>query len=343
MKKAILFFLTALIMLCACGKEPMTEEKQVNIAVFSSFADSRKDNKETKMELTDGSTTYVYNVTKYAANELEALLENIRSDKSPDLLLSCGDIIPTGAYFDNLYEYLDTDDSLKRDSFIPGFLNALEIDGGLYELWSDTELTAIAVSGSGQEATNATAENTLSFIADAGLSAFVDFGTMTCHFDSDEFMDLLRLSGSMGARELAWLTVDCMDAYTGYSLTDDMSYCFRRANLKSGMSIPVNSHEKEGAWLFIKNALALDTQKSKGMPVINEAYEWKKASLSDEQAAMLDTVLASAPRRATNAGEELRNIVISTGEKYLSGELSLEAAAELIQSSAGEYLRGRVC
>ncbi|MFQ9062949.1 MAG: hypothetical protein ACLR5X_15985 [Oscillospiraceae bacterium] len=154
------------------------------------------------------------------------LTTEIISGSVPDIFLTSD--LPIDKYaakgvIADLNTFMDGGDGLSRDYFVPQILNALEKDGKLYELpTSFTVTTAYALSSiaSQYDTWNVAAvqdamtqlqegatvfsdgwtKNTaLSNCLSRNLSAFVDWTTGKCEFDSEAFQQLLAFCNSFPA------------------------------------------------------------------------------------------------------------------------------------------------
>lgn len=165
------------------------------------------------------SAEYEYQAVHYNLNELDRLRADILAGKSPDLILYEDNIYYPGIHtdsdlFDDLYAYIDADETLSRDDFLPNLLEAMSRGGALRRIWSSTFIKTVAAPssavGDGKGMTVAdydriVAENDayqvrfrygyggvelLNWLAPQG-TFFVDRENGTCSFDSQEFRDLL--------------------------------------------------------------------------------------------------------------------------------------------------------
>lgn len=158
------------------------------------------------------------------------LMADIVSGNMPDIYdfsMTSIDTIPSSAQFarrgmlENLYPYIDNDPELSRSDFIPGVINALEINGGLYEVVPAFSLvtTFAASSAVGPEENwtydnlNSIVENSdffdsifdkhhdrmwmLGNIIDASGEKLVNWTEGKCYFESDYFRNLLETTKKM--------------------------------------------------------------------------------------------------------------------------------------------------
>lgn len=129
--------------------------------------------------------------------------------------------MPVGQYvsrglLEDLYPYIDSDEELSRDSFVPSILKAMEINGGLYQAssgfgiftvigrtdtvgadmgWTLDEMMAcLAEQPEGTELfqLGLTKADMLQYVCYMYMNDFVDWQTGTCRFDSTDFIKLLE-------------------------------------------------------------------------------------------------------------------------------------------------------
>lgn len=171
-------------------------------------------------EVNQSSTEYEYQTVHYSLNELDRLRADILAGECPDLILYDGDnvyhpgINTDNDLFDDLYPYIDADETLSREDFLPNLLEAMSRGGALRRMWSSTGISTMAASssvvggGKGlsvEDYDRIVAENDayqvrfrygfggvelLGWLAPQGMF-FVDRENGTCSFDSQEFRDLL--------------------------------------------------------------------------------------------------------------------------------------------------------
>lgn len=171
-------------------------------------------------EANQSSSEYEYQAVHYNLNELDRLRADILAGECPDMILYDGDnysypgINTDNDLFDDLYAYIDADETLSRGDFLPNLLEAMSRGGALRRMWSSTGIQTLAApspaAGSGKGLTVAdydriVAENDayqvrfrygyggvelLGWLAPQGMY-FVDRENGTCRFDSQEFRDLL--------------------------------------------------------------------------------------------------------------------------------------------------------
>ena len=166
-------------------------------------------------ELNNMASNFIYECTEYTEDEMDRLLTEIVAGNGPDLVLFNGQIDTSSAYFEDLYQYIDADEELSRDSFIPGLLSSLEINGQLHELWTGVQILTLAARKSDvgdisdlklsdyfrifEENSEyvaffqsfMTSSNLLSWIATISSGEYIDWKNGTCDFTDSSFGELL--------------------------------------------------------------------------------------------------------------------------------------------------------
>ena len=173
------------------------------------------------IEIVDYSVYGGENSTLSAAK----LMADIVAGNMPDIYdfsMSSVDTIPSSAQLarrgllENLYPYIDSDPELARSDFIPGIINSLEINGGLYEVVPAFSVVTTFASSSAvgseenwtYDALNSVVESSdffdtvfdkhhdrmwlLGNIVDASGKKLVDWSAGKCYFESDYFRNVLE-------------------------------------------------------------------------------------------------------------------------------------------------------
>lgn len=160
---------------------------------------------------------------------LQKLNTEILSGNVPDLFLfNTYDSMPVQQYIAkgilmDLWPLIDSDPELSREDLMTHFFDTLAVDGKLYQLTDSFTLATVAgktsVVGNGQswtmddltKALNQQPEGTSIFsnydtkdsiLQDCvarNAEAFIDWSTAQCHFDSQEFIDLLTFANQFPA------------------------------------------------------------------------------------------------------------------------------------------------
>lgn len=175
--------------------------------------------------LNASDSVYYYEMVEYTGEREEvsiALLSDIVSGNGPDLILHCGCLDTDSRFFEDLYPYIDADETLSREDFIPNLLSALEARGELHEIWSGTSvycysacvsdvgngkglsmdrLSEIAKQKDGCESVfnfGFHGESFLYWVGLYGCEDYIDKDTGTCHFNDPAFAEMLSWSKSDG-------------------------------------------------------------------------------------------------------------------------------------------------
>ena len=161
-------------------------------------------------------------IKKYADEDYVTKLNNdITSGNIPDILIT-DNSTPFESYaakgiFADLYEFIDKDDTVSREDFLPNLMTAMEIDGKLYRFTDSFKIfTAIGkTSIFGRETgidfkrineimqnrpegteifAGTTKENILMHAMEICGDNFIDYKAGKCDFTSDYFIELLEFA-----------------------------------------------------------------------------------------------------------------------------------------------------
>ena len=150
------------------------------------------------------------------------LITEIGAGAVPDILITNGlpiDTFSARGYFTDLWSFIDADAELGgREALVEPFLNAISQDGKLYWITNSFNLVTLAGPSSivGTEpgwtyddfyaaldqmpegceilSLGTTKQSVFDSICNLNLDSFVDWGTGTCSFDSEEFINLLKFT-----------------------------------------------------------------------------------------------------------------------------------------------------
>lgn len=220
---------TSLMLLVPVDEELNANKTEITLACYyldsalrSKIAKFNNDNEEYKISVTDYST---YSTVEDWNAGITKLNTEITAGNIPDIICS-SEILPTQQYakkglLEDLYPYIDNDEELSRDSFLPNILRALETDGKLYEMassfylsslvgnsdivgtemgWTFDELMAVSDSlaeGATLFGPYFTKSLLIEYIMYAISAQFVDWSAGKCSFDSANFIRLLELANTL--------------------------------------------------------------------------------------------------------------------------------------------------
>lgn len=205
------------LLVTALSRQEKTERRDVKVALCGDFG------MESALSMLNNSGgKYIYTVVRYDTDELDRLLADIVSDSPLDLVLFGNGLNTASAAFEDLYPYIDGDEELSRESFLPNLLEGLSVNGELHELWMDVGITTLAarVSDVG-DGTGLTVDdydrivresgkyeavfqsfmskdNLLKWLSVVGASVYVDKGSATCDFDGGDFGRMIEWCAEMG-------------------------------------------------------------------------------------------------------------------------------------------------
>lgn len=159
----------------------------------------------------------VYSGDGNASEGLTALKTDIISGNAPDVIANQINGINLNDYYMDLYEFIDSDSQLSRESFIPNILEGMSVDGKLPSLcaypvlstviskssyssvtqnWNYTDFAAAckAMPDDMKLCPNVDIETMrANFISLMNIGNFADYAHGTCCFDSPEFIEMLKL------------------------------------------------------------------------------------------------------------------------------------------------------
>lgn len=170
---------------------------------------------------------YEYQITHYDYGEHERYIADLTAGNAPDLVLfgttpfvEYPGLDVKNEYYDDLYEYIDADDTLSRDSFLPNLLEAMSRDGELKFLCRQVTIATfvarrsavgdgygllpsgyerIMAENPGYQSlfdTFVTKSSLLDSVCIISESAFTDRENASCDFDNDYFRSLLEFCNS---------------------------------------------------------------------------------------------------------------------------------------------------
>lgn len=162
--------------------------------------------------------------SSYEEGAVDRFLTELMAGSAPDLVLigDTASINTDSGLFEDLYPFIDADETLSRNGFIPNLLQTLSSGGELHQLWESVWIYTLAARASDvgngvgltpEDYNHIVEQNEqyqavferfvgkevlLGWISNVGNSAFVDRENASCHFDSQAFRDLLAWCGDMG-------------------------------------------------------------------------------------------------------------------------------------------------
>ena len=158
-------------------------------------------------------------------NALRNLFLDVSSGKSPDIVVMYDDDafneLAAKGMFEDLYEFMDNDDEVSRETFLSNVLKAMETDGKLYGIsntfgarsmaiksefapdgdWDIDTLESILDANSGMDLFVSANNREAVFSSLLNEQSFVDHKDHTCDFTSDRFIRLLEFCGRFPSSE----------------------------------------------------------------------------------------------------------------------------------------------
>ncbi|MCM1505686.1 MAG: extracellular solute-binding protein [Ruminococcus flavefaciens] len=213
-------------------------------AITSMVTEFNKSHSDYRIKISDYSKYNEYDdQTQKATNTAQKQLKmDISSGNAPDMIVTydfslISELAPQGIYTD-LYSYLENDDKLSKDDIMPNLIKASEIDGKLYSLSPNFNVTSLACKTKFCDKENWTLDDLIDTIhenPDMRFSDYanskeyvfeilinccdelIDYEKAECHFDSDEFKKILEFCNEFPDEEdeINWETAtqDEMEAY----------------------------------------------------------------------------------------------------------------------------------
>ncbi len=226
MKKIVCAALVLFLTLSACGEAPPAETQEPSEEVGSVV----KVACVCAQPSVFGPTSlngYEYQITHYDYGEHERYIADLTSGNAPDLVLfrarpfgEYPGLDVNNEYYDDLYEYIDADDTLGRESFLPNLLEAMSRGGELKFLSRQVEIATfvaresavgdgygllpsdyerIMAENPGYQSlfdTFVTKSSLLDSVCIISERAFTDRENASCDFDNDYFRSLLEFCNS---------------------------------------------------------------------------------------------------------------------------------------------------
>lgn len=203
------------LLLCGCGAR---DDHTLHIA--AAFPTGELDALVEQFNAAHRDCTAV--VDYYPENAYDRLCTEILAGDGPDVLNLFGlSLPPDSAYLEDLYPYIDADEALDRDDFVPTVLSSLEIDGALRSLPATYEVTTLTaraddVGGADRwtfddmQALLARQDGdvhllpeswvqaeVLRWVASISTGAFIDWESRTAHYDSPAFREQLQFCAQL--------------------------------------------------------------------------------------------------------------------------------------------------
>ncbi len=289
------------------------------------IADFNAESNLYQIKLKNYAESYEYSIEglEKAVNNLEI---DIISGKIPDIVyLDTNEIekLSSKGAFADLYGFMDSDSKYSRDAFLPNYLEAAETNGHIYSVaptfmiktiaaktkhtdiqnWNFEEFKNVYNSKSADMTLFESANNRIAvfgFLSD-DCNDFVDYGTHTCSFNSQDFINILQFAAEFpSVEEYSWETTSCLNDTALISTLyiesfrdinvqnqsifgDDITFVGFPSKNKNGsvmtlsnqFAIMEDSPAKDGAWSFIRTFFSEDKYYGNinGIPVTEKGFE----------------------------------------------------------------------
>lgn len=205
-------------------------------SITSKITDFNKSNTNYRIKIADYSKYNEYD--KETDKQLNSASKQLKMDivagNAPDMIITydyniISELAPKGTFAD-LYTYLEKDSDLSKDDIMPNILKASEIDGKLYSMSPNFQVSTLACKSKFFDKENWTLddlidtlhehpdmqltnygnskENAFELLANACCDEFIDYEKLECHFDSDDFRKILEFCNEFPdeSDEIDWET-----------------------------------------------------------------------------------------------------------------------------------------
>lgn len=346
-------------------------------------------------------------VKEYGQEGTEAGLLRLNTDilagHAPDIIdledIDMGPYIAKGILTD-LYPLMDADAEMGREEFVPGILKQYEENGKLYGIMAGYRLETLmgkeSVVGSPSDWNIERMQEALARVPAEGcfidnmeplgllrvllrmdMGEYLDWENGTCSFDSEKFIKVLELAGSMGSKAMdgdmkdnlisGRITVNriYVEGLSDYLSSAEMfngekvsCVGFPSAHGGAALVYPfrpmgisaLNGHQ-DTAWAFVRTLLAEEFQTMEvrfNIPVRLSVLQ-KKLDSQAEIAAKREQPIAQedmdafyrlidVPGGKLTFDINVWKIISEEAEYYFNGQKSAEEVAKTIQNRAGIYV-----
>ncbi|MDE6780055.1 MAG: ABC transporter substrate-binding protein [Ruminococcus sp.] len=213
-------------------------------SVTSKITEFNKSHSDYRIKIADYSKYNEYDEkSEKMLNSAEKQLKmDIVSGEAPDMIITYDMKLISELYkkdiYTDLYTYLENDEELSKDDFMPNVLKACEFDGKLYSLTPSFSVASFACKTKFCDKENWTLDDMIETFHDnpdmeflqysnskeevfdmlaTSADSFIDYDKLECHFDSDEFKKILEFANEFPdeSEQINWETAtqDEMEEY----------------------------------------------------------------------------------------------------------------------------------
>lgn len=345
---------------------------------------------------------YYAEIKYYDYYNQDAMLVDLGTGRAPDVMnLNMADFIPrSGSVFADLLPYLEADEKIRISDFYPLVFEQMLIDGSM--LTAQSGFTWYSISARSRDVEgretwsirdaldlferetdryilvgwNST-QNMTGWACRINIPQFVDFETLTCDFETEEFYSLLDFCKATAGRnapmnvpeydEQILLHLEIFE--TPYALNhlklgyEGDEYCFigfpnddgkngaffAEGTYDLSFAIPLQTKNKDLAWEFIRGVYDHEWQTDVvyGFPIIQSAMDERLEQLQKEMPIVTqEDVLKvkNAMEKTTyyvHEDESIVRIIQEEAMYYISGDKTAEEVASVIQSRVSLLLSER--
>ena len=131
---------------CLNLKQVKDERMPIRIGLYGHASDIED---QIYRSLSEVSPEYRIELVNYGSDDvgLTRLVSELGGDSAPELIISEGYLINPSAGFADLYTFIEKDEELSRDSFLPFILQGLERNGELPQIWGCFGLYSAIATG----------------------------------------------------------------------------------------------------------------------------------------------------------------------------------------------------
>ena len=347
-------------------KDTLTLAVMWGYDVYDKVIDFNRHSDTVRIKVLDYSEYNDYENEDYDAGRTKLLTE-VMSGNMPDLIalsqLPYSQMAAKGL-LEDLYPYFDSDKEFKREDFFPNVFQALEVNGGLYEIcpsfnvqtlmgatsvvgdkpgWNYEQFkAALATMPEGCEPLDqyTTRDSVLQSLLFADLDHYVDWSTGKCSFDSQDFIDMLEFAAGFPAEideNKEWEDTNTRIAEGRQMLTQAYLY-----SIDSMLWNDVQFGESGATYIGyptnngVGSVMQLDSGYGMSANCKNKeaAWEFLRSFITDDA----QKNVGGLPVSLKVYHEKLKQVMTPEYERDENGNFRLDENGEKIQISRGGYM-----
>ncbi len=335
--------------------------------IYDKVIDFNRHNDKVRIQIIDYSEFIDYENEDYDAGRTKLLTEIMSGDMPDIIMLSQLPYTQLAAkgLLEDLYPYIDKDPELKREDFFPNLLDALEVNGGLYQVvpyfnvqtligatsvvgdkpgWTYRDLqAALATMPQGCDPLDmyTTRGDLLRTLIWTDMAHFVDWTTGECYFDSKDFIELLEFTAQFPESipdNMEWEDTGTRIAQGRQMLTtaslysvDSMVWNDVQFGEQGCTYIGYPTNNGVGSFMTIDAGYGISVNcKNK-----DAAWEFLRSFLTAEEQSRM---WGGIPARLDVYQKQLDDAMLAEYEKDENGNFKLDENGERIQIPRGSYM-----